>query len=60
MFKQLLIKFGILKIHNVQIRKIHSDIIKGNVDDAWLKEAYKNMAKDEPDHYKMLQRQKTL
>ena len=60
MFKQLLIKFGILKIHNVQARKIHPDIIKGNIDDAWLKEAYKNMAKDEPEHYKMLKRQKAL
>jgi hypothetical protein len=57
MFKQLLIKFGILKVHTVQARKIHSDIIKGNVDDAWLKEACKNMARDEPEHYRMLKRQ---
>ena len=57
MFKKLLIRAGILKVHTVKVRKIHPDVIKGHVDDAWLKEAYQNMSKDEPEHYRMLKRQ---
>ena len=60
MINKLLKKLGIIKTYNVQVKKINTDVIQGNIDDAWLREAYKNMAKDEPEHYKMLKRQKAL
>ncbi len=60
MINKLLKKLGIIKTYTVQVKKINADVVQGNIDDAWLKEAYKNMAKDEPEHYKMLKRQKAL